>query len=235
MLKILTVGNSFSQDATALVDFLTDGIFVRNLFYPGCSLEQHCDFLDNDECAYEYQHNGAKCLPDGVSLRQALAMEKWDYITVQQASGFSGIEDSYYPYINKLIDFIRSHSDAEIVFHQTWTYENEAEHPDFVKYDRNKAKMWDCIRNASETVCKNEKLRIIECGKAVYTLGQHDLFNRGKGGISLYRDGYHLSVNYGRFLTACVFIKFFTSELPSYFEKTNLTEEYMLIKRYLLN
>ncbi len=235
MIKILAVGNSFSQDATALIDFLTDELYVRNLFYPGCSLEQHYNFFMQEEKAYEYQHNGAKCKAEKVSLKEALLAEKWDYITIQQASGFSGITDSYYPYIKELIAYIKKFSNAEIVFHQTWSYESNAfDHPDFIRYDQNKDKMWNCIAKTSEEVCERERLRMIKCGAAIYALGQNDFFNLDKGGISLYRDSYHLTVNYGRLITACLWVKFFTGKLPEYILRKDLPFAYKLIRVYLM-
>ncbi len=235
MVKVLAVGNSFSQDATALIDFLTDELFARNLFYPGCSLQQHCEFFATEEKAYEYQHNGAKCKAEKVSLKEALLAEKWDYITVQQASGFSGLPDSYYPYINQLIAYIKKYSDAEIVFHQTWSYESNAfEHPDFIRYEQNKDKMWNCISETTAEVCKRENLRKIECGAAIYALGKKDFFNLDKGGVSLYRDCYHLTVNYGRLVTACLWIKFFTGKLPAYILREDLPFPYQLIRAYLM-
>ncbi len=235
MLKILAVGNSFSEDATALIEILTDEIFVRNLFFPACSLKQHCEFYEKGESPYEYQHNGARSIAENISLADALAMEKWDFITIQQVSGSSGIKEDYYPHINKLIGIIRKHSDAKIILHRTWPYEHGADHPDFVKYENSKDKMWQSIKSASGDVAAAENLPVIECGDAVYTLGQNRVFNRENGGITLYRDGYHLSVNYGRLLTASVWIKYFTGKLPAYLEKEGLSAEYQLIKAYLEN
>lgn len=42
-MKILAVGNSFSQDATALLEFLAPQLTVRNLYIPGCPLSYHSE------------------------------------------------------------------------------------------------------------------------------------------------------------------------------------------------
>ncbi len=233
MIKILAVGNSFSQDATALIDFLTEDMYVRNLYFPSCTLEQHCQFFKEGKREYEYQHNGGNSRKEKVSLEEALSFEKWDYITIQQASGYSGRKDSYQPYMDELIAFIKARSDAEILFHQTWTYEGTSDHPHFPFYDKDKDKMWACVKAVSEEVCKERNLRMICAGKAIYGLGKKDFFNLDKGGISLYRDTFHLNVNYGRFIAACVWIKFFTGKLPVYLQREGLEEGYALIKEYL--
>ena len=60
-MKILTIGNSFSQDATAYVERIAlSDIYVRNLYIPGCSLEMHYNNMLTGEKAYEYQKNGKK-------------------------------------------------------------------------------------------------------------------------------------------------------------------------------
>ena len=120
MIKILTIGNSFSQDVTALVELLSPDIFVRNLYIGGCSLERHYKNIINDAEEYEYQQNGVSIDKNLISIKQALLKEKWDYITVQQASCYSGLIESYYPYIRKLIKYIKKYSDAEIIFHKTF-------------------------------------------------------------------------------------------------------------------
>ena len=214
MKKILAIGNSFSQDATALIEKLTDKLFVRNLYIGGCSLSQHAELLKSDRKEYEYQKDGEKCISEAVSLGEALSFEQWDYITIQQVSGLSGILESYYPYIKELIGYVRKRSEAEIVFHQTWPYEQGSKHKDFGKYEFSRDTMWKAIHQATEEVCKKEDLRMIPTGKVVAKLSNSQFFDVGKRAESLYRDGFHLSLGYGRYVAACVWIKFFTGNLP---------------------
>lgn len=35
-------------------------------------------------------------------------MKKWDYITLQQVSVYSGLLDTFHPYINQLVDYVNS-------------------------------------------------------------------------------------------------------------------------------
>ncbi len=230
MVKILAIGNSFSQDATALIDFLTEDLFVRNLYYPSCSLGEHYYFARENKQAYEYQYNGESCLPNKVSLEEALKMEKWDYITVQQASGNSGFKDTYYPYVEELISFVRKHSDAEILFHQTWTYEKKSEHPHFKMYDYQKDRMWAMIDKTSREICAEQGLRMIKSGELIYTLSQNPYFDVDKQGISLHRDTFHLSLQFGRLATAALWVKFFTGKIPKYLSNADLPKGCQLIK-----
>ncbi len=60
MIKILMVGNSFSQDASAKVEALTDKLFIRNLYIGGCSLERHAELLRTGEARINIRKT-AKC------------------------------------------------------------------------------------------------------------------------------------------------------------------------------
>lgn len=212
MIKILAVGNSFSQDATALLQLLDGDLFVRNLYIGGCSLETHVAESRADGASYDYEENGADCLGRCVTLKEGLCAEKWDYVTVQQCSGLSGKAETYYPYLTELISYIKKYSDAEIVFHQTWAYEVGSEHPQFADYGNCQAEMWRQIKAASENAAFCENMRLIKTGEFIQSLRGTEFFNKDKGGLGLCRDGYHLSFNYGRYAAALVWRYFFTGK-----------------------
>lgn len=212
MKKILMVGNSFSQDASAKVESLTDKLFIRNLYIGGCSLARHAELLHSNEQAYEFQRNGE--FLEKISLSEALKREKWDYITVQQASGFSGLIDSYYPHLTELLAFIRLHSDAEIIFHQTWAYEKTSRHEHFVYYHESQREMEEKIEEVSLEVCRREKLRRIQSGNLFAALKKSCFFDVAQGGESLHRDGFHASLDTGRKTLAANLIAFFIGDFP---------------------
>lgn len=213
-MKILAIGNSFSEDATALVELLAPELFVRNLYIGGCSLQRHCTEAKNNAAAYTYEENGADCAGRPVTLQDALTREKWDVITVQQASGESGKLETYYPYLPELISYVRKFSAAEIVFHQTWAYEHDSDHPCFALYGNNQNAMWEAIKEASETAAAREGLRILPVGEAIAALRKTPVFDKKNGGLALTRDGFHLSMNYGRYAAALVWCRFFTGKWP---------------------
>ena len=91
-IRILCIGNSFSWDAVEqelapLCEADHQPILIGNLYYGGCSLEQHHTFLLKDTAAYSFRYikDGVRTLNDGYSLRQALRLDQWDYISLQQA------------------------------------------------------------------------------------------------------------------------------------------------------
>lgn len=223
-MKILSIGNSFSQDSTALLQLLTDKITARNLYIGGCSLDMHAANTENDAAKYELQENGEKMQNALVGVKEALISDKWDYITVQQVSGRSGVYESFYPYLGELLDYVRKYSDAEIVLHETWSYEIGSGHPDFAIYNSDREQMAQAIKETYEKVSAKENLRIIRVGEAVQNLRAKPSFDYKNGGLSLTRDGFHLSLSYGRLLAASVWCKFFTGEIPQYFNNENLSQ-----------
>ena len=80
------------------------------------------------------------------------------------------------------------------------------------------------IKETYEKVSVKENLRIIRVGEAVQRLRTKPSFDYKNGGVSLNRDGFHLSLNYGRLLAASVWCKFFTGEIPQFFNKANLSQ-----------
>ena len=136
-MKILCIGNSFSQDATRyLREVSDDSLFVRNLYIGGCSLETHMINIMENNPYYEYQLDGERL--EMRSINEALTLEEWDYITIQQVSHFSGIEWTYEPFIAYVLDYIKSACpSAKIAFHRTWSYDPTSEHGGFAYYNKN--------------------------------------------------------------------------------------------------
>lgn len=212
-MNILAIGNSFSEDATRYLQDIAKSsgreLLVRNCYIGGCSLERHADNIKSGEQAYTYQENSQPLRM--ISIGEALCDRKWDYVTVQQVSGLSGIYESYEPYLTEVIGFVKKKAPgAEVVFHRTWAYELDSEHGDFPRYDRDQRKMYEAIVKASTRAAAEHGLRVIGTGDAVQKARAVPEFDYADGGLSLCRDGYHLSLDYGRYLAGLVWYKFFT-------------------------
>lgn len=212
MTKILAIGNSFSQDATAYLHQMAEAagreLKVVNLYIGGCSLEMHWNNILADAAAYDYELNGRH---DGrkVTIREALEEEAWDYVTLQQVSGDSGILSTYYPYIVTLSDYVKRYApSARQLLHQTWAYELDSEHPDFVKYDRDQARMYKAVLEAYRSAASDLSLQIIPCGSVIQELRACPAFDYAGGGLSLCRDGFHMNIPYGRYALAAVWLEF---------------------------
>ncbi len=211
-MKILAIGNSFSEDATAylykIAKSANTDMYVVNLFIGGCSLERHANNLRAD--AKEYAKFVNTAYVDGkVSIKESLLLEKWDAVTIQQVSTHSGFIESYEPYAGELLSAIREYApSAKIYFHQTWAYEMGDTRPAFVSnYDGSQAKMTEKILEASEMFSEKNGLTVIPSGRVIDALRRTAPFDYKNGGLSLCRDGAHISLDYGRYALGAVWFK----------------------------
>ena len=211
-IKILAIGNSFSEDAIEqylheLAD--ADGIetIIGNLFIGGCSLERHMQCVNGNLPDYRYRKIGV----DGVTketpkcvIARAIADEEWDYVSVQQASHFSGDYTTYQPYLSQLVAYVKAHTkkDVKIVFHQTWAYAKNSDHGGFKRYGNSQKQMYDAINGALKQVIKDiHPDVIVPSGTAIQNARTSSI------GDNMNRDGYHLNLLYGRYTAACTWFQ----------------------------
>lgn len=208
MIKILAIGNSFSQDATryfkAVADSVGEDLLVVNLYIGGCSLMQHVAHIACKDRGYVYERNG-EITERYISLQEAIVEEKWDIVTIQQVSGHTGLPGTYEPYMGTLVDFIRTNApQARIWFHMTWAYELDSTHSGFAAYEKSQQVMFEKIVETTASFAEKYSLPLIPSGKAIQAVRKLPAFDYANGGLSLCRDGFHMSYDYGRYALACV-------------------------------
>lgn len=212
-LKILAIGNSFSQDAMEhLYQIAADAgvdVVLGYLYIGGSSLAQHVNNAQFDLPRYQYYKNvdGLWRVQGSRTLLYGLQDEEWDLITLQQVSGLSGIAASYTEndVLDKLIEYVHTHKtnpDAKLAWHMTWAYQSNSTHNDFPKYDRNQLTMFAGIVNAvREVIVPHEAFDlIIPAGTAIQNVRTSYI------GDVLTRDGYHLSYNLGRYVAGLTWL-----------------------------
>lgn len=214
MIKILAIGNSFSEDAThylyqmAQVDNVD--MKVVNLNIGGCSLEQHWNNIRANASEYRYEENG-NVTDVYVSIEETLKAEQWDYVITQQASHDSGLEETYQPYLANMISFIKECApNAKIFLHETWAYEMDSVHPGFLNYHQNQLEMYNKLSHAYKNAAEEFGLGVIPSGDVIQELRKRKPFVYGHGGMSLCRDGFHMNLIYGRYLLSAIWYKTFT-------------------------
>ena len=101
MLKILSIGISFSQDSQKWLHQIAEAagvdILAKNLDIGGCTLETHWNNFDSEAEANSYELNGLSENAPRSSIQAALREEKWDIVTYQQQSGRAGRPETYLP------------------------------------------------------------------------------------------------------------------------------------------
>lgn len=207
MIKILSIGNSFSQDTTRYLYGIARAdrvdLKVVNLYIGGCDLARHYRNMMSEEAAYSYEIDGIK---SGlyVSLKQALLSDSWDYITIQQQSLQSASFETFQPYLNELAAYVRKMvPKVKLLMHQTWGYEEGSEKLSKSPYDTHEAMFLD-IKNAYlKAVEEIGAVGIIPSGEAVYEATK-------QGRVDIHRDGFHLSRSFGRYMCGLVWYKVLT-------------------------
>lgn len=207
-MNILSIGNSFSKDASRYLSQIArangDKINSANLFISGCSLRRHYANMFTEEKAYGLQYNG-QLTGFTVTLKEALFNREWDIVTLQQVSCEAINYETFQPYLNELIKYVKvACPKAKIYFHQTWAYEegsskliNELGYSSYTQ-------MLDDIKNASKKVLDETGVDgIIPSG---------ELFDELlKSGIEkVHRDTFHASLGIGRYALALLWYKYFT-------------------------
>ena len=207
MFKLLGIGNSFSDDAFEWVYPMLESLkienkAVNNLYIGGCSLGTHLNNMKEDLPAYEYRRFERRISSSNFKIGEALKIDDWQYITVQQGSHDSGIKESY-TVLGELLDLVKKSkpSGAKLYWHMTWAYAKDSTHPAFVNYGNDQLKMYnaivDCVK--SEVLKFGDFVGVIPSGTAIQNARTSSL------GDNLDRDGFHLSYDLGRYIAGlCV-------------------------------
>ena len=210
--RILAIGNSFSQDAVEqylheLAEAEGISTIIGNMFIGGCSLERHVKNARDNAPAYAYRKigtDGKKREKGKMSLETVLADEDWDYVSLQQASPFSGLYETYEASLPELIEYVKARlpKKTKLMLHQTWAYASTSRHSGFKNYNCNQLTMYQAIADAVKKAAKANKIKIvIPSGTAIQNARTSFI------GDHLNRDGYHLDVKIGRYTAACTWFE----------------------------
>lgn len=207
-IHILSIGNSFSQDAQRYIYELakSEGVDIQttNLYIGGCPFEKHFRNIMGDLKEYSLEKNGHDT-GFKVSICDALVSRSWDYITIQQASHFSFDYETYQPYASVVADYIKEFCPkAKILIHQTWGYATDSDRIKnfgFVSYDEMFAKVKDAYNQLKEDIGADGLIPSGEVLQKALELGM----------ASVHRDGFHAKFGVGRFMLALTWYKYLTN------------------------
>ncbi len=209
-MNLLSIGNSFSQDAQRYLHQIakTDGENIKafNLYIGGCSLYRHYRNILTEENEYILEMNG-NSTGFYVSLKEALLNRKWDVVTIQQASSQSNDYETYQPYLNKIVDYVKQCAPkAKIVIHQTWAYEQDSqmlnERMGYAEHTQMFKDVKEAYQKAFDEV--NADL-IIPSGELLQKLVS-------RGTQKVHRDTYHLSYGIGRYAVGLLWYAMLTGK-----------------------
>lgn len=217
-MKLLSIGNSFSQDAQKWLHQVAEScgvdIHAVNLYIGGCPLQRHWNNFVSRAEDYDMEVNGV--CERKISVNEALKLEKWDVITLQQASPYSGDYSTYQPYLGYLVREVREACpDAKILIHQTWSYEIDCRLGAYDNFHRSQRIMDERTIDAYARASRDTGAALIPCGDMVRYLRKNlPEFHYPSSGMSINRDGFHLSWDYGRYAAALTWYAFLTGNDP---------------------
>ena len=213
-LKILSIGNSFSDDT---VEYLwqiakacgVEKVRLGNFYIGGCTLDTHYENAVHDAPAYEYRTNtdGEWHTRYNARLSEALLPDEWDVISFQQQSMASGIAETF-THLDDLVAYVRGRVGENVVFawNMTWAYQQDCEIDSFQYFQRNQATMYQMIvQTAQNVVLKNPAFSLFSpTGTAIQNARTSFL------GDGLTRDGFHLHYEIGRYIAGLTYFSALT-------------------------
>ncbi len=196
-MNILSVGNSFSEDAQRYLHQIAkrDGFTLNtfNLYIGGCPLSLHYRNMQSGEKAYTLEMNG-ESTGFKVSLKEALLNRNWDVVTIQQVSHESPYYETYQPYLDRIIEYVRlCVPKAKIAIHQTWAYEQDCQRLNDELGYKNHTDMFKDIKESYE--------KAAEAVSADLVIPSGEAFQKliASGIKKVHRDTFHASYGLGRF------------------------------------
>ena len=242
-LNILMIGNSFCYYyVEELYGLLTaagyKNVNVCNVYYSGCTLEQHWTWWKNNESNYEFyttNSTGRNCVK-GTNLKYCLEQRNWDVISLQESSTKSRQSGAGYltlaeTYLTDLWGYIKEQFPlSRHLWQQIWCYEIGHNRNGIVieTFDQQVTDT-NNIRAFSLAVCEKYDLENVPSGEAWQIVRQDGYdklcarlaVNNGEG--DYYHDG---DIGGGQYLNACVWFETITGE--SCIGNTYRPKEYQL-------
>ena len=207
-MNLLSIGNSFSQDAQRYLHQIAkaDGAVINcfNLFIPGCPLCLHHQNMLNGKNAYTLEMNG-ESTGFFVSLKDALINREWDVITIQQVSDRAPYYETYQPYLNEVIEYVRGLvPNAKIAIHQTWAYEQGSSRLNSeLGYNSYKDMLSDVVSSYKKAAEDINADFIIPSGEVLGAMLENGI-------EKIHRDTFHASLGLGRYALGLIWYKILT-------------------------
>ena len=200
-LRVLMIGNSFSicnlKQMPHVAAAMGKRVDLASLYIGGCSLKQHWkNVVASTNAAFRpYRFDrivyGKNIVDDGkANIPDALVLDKWDVVMVQQASHYSWQPETYEPFGGLLVAKIRELApQAKIVVQETWSY------PPWdgrlAKFGFDQAEMYMRLHGAYAGFAERYGLDVIPVGTAAEIVpNRNSLFNEPN--FHFNRDGEYL-------------------------------------------
>ena len=177
-LKVLMIGNSFSISCLKHLPSVAQScgaeLDLASLYIGGCSLERHWRNVETAATnaafrpyRFDRVSDGRRVVEKGAAnIPDALVLDKWDVVTIQQASHLSWDKSSYHPWGDRLVAKIRALApQARIVVQETWSYTPWDRR--LAKWHMDQNEMYTKLHTAYVAFAAEYKFPVIPMGTAV--------------------------------------------------------------------
>ena len=229
IIQLLSIGNSYSQDALAYVPFIMQNmdvdvdILIGMLVQGRSSLEMHVDNFEKETAAYVfYLYDGGSSWKNygHKTIQWALDNCNWDVVSLQQSSHAAPAWEEYQPWCNKLINYVRGYVSYPVrfIWYQTPARSAQsnsgANWSDDTIYEYYKKTAANSQRILEETACEEvvpvgtaiQNARSITRIKVLGDYANNPLNTSGLGYLTPY-DGVHLQEGLPSQIAAYTFVQ----------------------------
>ncbi len=240
-LKVLAIGNSFSQDAVEqylwqLAASQGDTLTIGNAYIGGCSIDRHWQNAQTGDSAYVYRKviDGQRRVRENTPLGYIVTDEPWDIITLQQVSQLSGDTTSF-GNLPLLIDYVQQTFAERYIQPAAKSKRGSRQQPEAPADSVTMPSLWWHLTWAYPRHSKSQPFRTMYHGDqltmyrrileaADYELPLVGISRRIPTGIAvqrarravgdvLNRDDIHLSLVEGRYTAACTWCEMLTGSM----------------------
>lgn len=197
VLKVLTLGHSLALNATNMLALVAaaegyENLEVGTLYYSGCPLYKHVQYLKTDAREYDLYTSNAKNVSappakmEGVTMREAIRFQNWDIIVMQGGTFELAAKETFLNgNIQTIQDYVNENKlnpDAVFVWHLPWAFATDADLQNSYKasgnnpyisgyapYNNDRTKLYDAfLENAKNYILTDETFQyLIPTGTAV--------------------------------------------------------------------
>ena len=210
-LKVLTIGNSFAQDASWYSSEVAKAngkkLTFGYLYFPSCTLDRHYTAATENRAVFRFTvvnpdskrtqikdvssdfnvSDPQKC----ATIEEALKYYDWDVVVFQQESSNARNYDTF-ANLGNLINYVKGYlPEARLMFHEVWRWGEWAED------------QFGLIKANADRACKEYQLEVIPTGLAFEyartAMGSETAINDNDGHFQ------HAS-EYGKFVAGCCYV-----------------------------
>lgn len=183
--SVLFIGGRGALDSSCKLSALAQAegfeFNVDCIYYKGRDLRDHWRNTCTDAYDYELMRNGSILGGATHCMEDILEQKDYDIVILEQSSGYAGVEDSIFPYLDYLTEFINEKCPTASVYYNTlWPYASDYTGTIFDFYDDNPEVMKNMINSTAEFIASETNVELINTNDIVYNLANSD-------GISLYQ------------------------------------------------